>query len=66
MKKEFGKWLLDVAKYVATVVILSTIFSDIQEKSSIYIVGIICVGLALLWGLYLVKEPENKSKKRKK
>ena len=65
MKKELGKWLMDIAKYITTAIILSSVFSDVQEKSIIFIVGILSVLLALLWGLYLVKEPENKNKKRK-
>ena len=66
MQKEFGKWLMDVAKYVATAVILSTIFSDMQEKSVFFVLGILSMVFMLLWGLYLVREPKIKSKKRKK
>jgi len=63
MRKEFGKWLMDVAKYIATAVILSTIFSDMQG-TSLFIISFGGVLLALLWGLYLVREPA-KTKKRK-
>ena len=31
MKKEFGKWLMDIAKYVATAVLLSSFFADIDR-----------------------------------
>ena len=27
MKKEFGKWLMDVAKYLATAVLISSVFN---------------------------------------
>lgn len=30
MKHEFGKWLMDVAKYLVTAVLLASVFSDIQ------------------------------------
>ena len=66
MQKEFGKWLMDVAKYVATAVILSTIFRDMQEKSVFFVLGILSMVFMLTWGLYLVREPKIKSKKRKK
>ena len=66
MQKEFGKWLMDVAKYVATAVILSTIFRDMQEKSVFFVLGILSMVFMLAWGLYLVREPKIKSKKRKK
>ena len=65
MKKEFGKWLMDVAKYVATVVIVSNFFSGLQENA-ILLVGGICVTVILVVGLLLTKEPKNKMKKRKK
>lgn len=66
MKKEFGKWLMDIAKYITTAVILSSIFSDIQESWILYVSGILTASIALIWGLYLVKERPIKNKKRRK
>lgn len=57
MKKEFGKWLMDVAKYLATAVLIS---------SAAYW---ICGGamLFLLWiGLALVREESNEKVNCKK
>jgi len=62
MKKEFGKWVLDVAKYVATAVILSNFFSGMQENA-ILVIGGICVILMLILGLLLTREPKDKEKK---
>ena len=39
MKKEFGKWLMDVAKYLATAVLISSVFNDLGESAAIYRVG---------------------------
>ena len=39
VKKEFGKWLMDIAKYMVTALLLSTIFSDMQEPIIIYMCG---------------------------
>ncbi len=55
MKKEFGKWLLDVAKYLATAVVLSSVFGEL-EKSSIYILGGLSVSSILLLGLFLISD----------
>jgi len=66
MKKEFGKWVLDVAKYVATAVILATVFSDMQEKSTIFVIGGLCVVSMLVGGLFLLKEPKNKTQNKNK
>ena len=36
MKEAFGKWLLDIAKYLVTALLISTIISDMQEPIIIY------------------------------
>ena len=55
MKKEFGKWLMDVAKYMVTALLLSTIFADLNEPIIIYIVVILSI-VVLLIGLLLVSD----------
>lgn len=61
MKKEFGKWLLDVAKYVATAVILASFFKDAEDRI-IYIGGIVVVAITLVCGLFLTSGKEFKLK----
>jgi hypothetical protein len=39
-KKEFGKWLMDIAKYMVTALLLSTIFADMAEPIILWIVVI--------------------------
>lgn len=56
---------MDIAKYITTAVILSSIFSDIQETLLLYISGILTASIALIWGPYLVKERPVKNKKRR-
>lgn len=56
MKKELGKWLMDIAKYLTTAVLLSSVFNDIQESIAIYIIVSVSVVLTLTAGLWLVKE----------
>ena len=65
MRKELGKWLMDIAKYIATAVILTSIFGDIEERWIIYVGGALAMIATLGWGLYLVKEPAIKDKRRK-
>ena len=31
MKKEIGKWLMDIAKYITTAVLLSAVFRDMES-----------------------------------
>lgn len=69
MKEKFGQWWLDVAKYIFTGVILSSIFGDIVERRYLYLIGISMVIFSLLIGLTLIhesKEKETKGKKGKK
>ena len=40
MKKEFGKWLMDIAKYMVTALLLSTIFADMAEPIILWMVVI--------------------------
>ena len=56
MKQEFGKWLMDIAKYIATAVILTTVFGGIQERWVIYVGGLLAIAVTLLLGLLLVKD----------
>lgn len=60
MKKEFGKWLMDIAKYLTTAVLLSSVFNDIKESWVIYSVVSVAIVLTLLAGLWLVREERKK------
>ena len=63
MKKELGKWLMDIAKYLATACILSSIFSDMRDNNIVFTAGIVAVITSLLVGLFLVREPKTQLKK---
>ena len=62
MKKEFGKWLMDVAKYMVTALLLSTIFTDMDDPVIIYVVVVLSI-VVLGFGLYWVNEGEMENKK---
>ena len=65
MKKEFGKWLLDIAKYMVTGLLLSTIFADMQEPIIFYMVALFSLTL-LITGLGIIYHSEQEETKRKK
>jgi len=48
MKKEFGKWLMDIAKYLATAVLLASFFNDLEEKWIVYV----SVSIANAWAWF--------------
>lgn len=62
MRKEFGKWLMDIAKYIATAVVVTSIFGDIEQKWIVFTVSITTIIFLLIWGLWLVKD-KNETKK---
>ena len=37
MRKKFGDWLLDIAKYMATAILLTSIFDEIRESWISYV-----------------------------
>lgn len=59
MKKELGKWLMDIAKYIATAVIISSIF--MESKGAAYWIGAaFSVLVTLFVGLWLVGETRKR------
>lgn len=59
MRKELGKWLMDIAKYITTAVVLTSIFGDVQEEWIIYVCGSLAVIITLLAGLWLVRDKKK-------
>lgn len=62
MKKELGKWLLSVAKYIVLVGVAGSVFSEKITGMTLVFGGLITLFLLAL-GLFLVKE--NHLNKRK-
>ena len=56
MRKEVGKWFLDIAKYVATAVIISSFLGSFQQKWVVYVVGTSIVIVGFLIGIYFINE----------
>ena len=58
--ENLGKYLLDISKYVTTGVVIASLFKDMDDSSTIYIVGTVVAVSTLIVGLVLT------NKKRKK
>ena len=56
MKKEVGKWFMDIAKYVATAVLISSFLGSFNQKWAVYIVGATIVAVGFSLGLFFIKE----------
>ncbi|MDR0603552.1 MAG: hypothetical protein LBG80_04525 [Bacteroidales bacterium] len=59
MKKEFGKWLMDIAKYMITALLLSSAFGDMENPWVIMSV-IIASAATLVTGLWLIRNKKEK------
>ena len=63
MKKEFGKWMMDIAKYIVTAVLLATVFSEISDRLTVYLTSVLSVVISLGCGLWLLREQKKEEKK---
>lgn len=60
MKKEIGKWMLDIAKYMATAILLSTLFSNSEKWTWFtYLIVVLLICMAFGVGLLLIKEEKK-------
>lgn len=67
MGLEFGKWLMDVAKYMLTALLLASFFGDMNTPGMVAIailIMMVILGLGL-WFVHL-NSPDDKNNKRKK
>ena len=58
--ENLGKYLLDISKYVTTGVVISSLFKDVSDSFTIYIIGTVVAVSTLIVGLVLT----NKKKKK--
>ena len=58
MKKEFGKWLMDIAKYMVTALLLSSVFGNMENLWSTISV-IIASAITLSVGLWFLKDKKE-------
>ena len=57
--ENLGKYLLDISKFVTTGVVIASLFKDMDDSATIYVVGTIVAVSTLIVGLVLT----NKTRK---
>ena len=65
MGLEFGKWLMDVSKYILTALLLATFLGDMNSAATIIASIVLMLGMLGI-GLWLVKKSSNNNKKKGK
>ena len=63
IQKEVGKWLMDVAKYIATAVVITSIFGGMVNKGWVVAVGLISIILMLVCGVVLINQSKSEQDK---
>lgn len=60
MRKELGKWFLDIAKYMTTAVLLTSLFNGVNEWAwYMYGLVVLAVLVTLMTGLTLLKDKKE-------
>ncbi len=66
MKKEIGKWFMDVAKYIATAVLLTQIFGGMADSAYIIIFALISVIIIFTIGVSIIHSDEEDQKRKER
>ncbi|MBQ8066562.1 MAG: hypothetical protein IJ200_13025 [Prevotella sp.] len=66
MKREIGKWFLDIAKYIVTAVILKELFGGFEEKSIVVSVATGTALFAFISGILILRDVDKNDRKDKK
>ena len=59
-QEKFADFMIDVAKYVLTGVIITSLFNDLQDRVVLYALGLFIVVIALWIGLMLTNKRKDK------
>ena len=59
-QEKLADFLIDVAKYVFTGVIITSLFNDVSDKTTLYVTGMAIVVFTLLLGLSLTSKRKDK------
>ena len=59
-QEKFADFLIDVAKYVFTGVIITSLFNDVTDKTLLYLTGMFIVVVSLALGLRLTNKRKDK------
>lgn len=58
-QEKLANFLIDVAKYVFTGVIITSLFNDVSDKTILYVIGMAIVVFALWGGLILTNKRKD-------
>ena len=56
MKEEIGKWLMDIAKYILTAILLTSLFDGLEDLWITYIIAFITTAVTFMTGIVLLRK----------
>lgn len=60
MREQFGKWLMDIAKYITTAIVISSVFENLGEWNwATYSLTIAAVVATLVLGLIMQRKKKE-------
>lgn len=59
MRKEVGKWFMDIAKYITTAILISSFLGSLEQRWLMYLAGIGTAVLCLFIGLYFINNKKT-------
>ncbi len=59
-KKEFGKFLIDIAKYIITAIVVSSFFKSFGDTWIIYVFGTLTAGVLVGVGFWYLNQSNKK------
>ena len=59
-QEKLADFLIDVAKYVLTGVVITSLFNDVSDKTILYVTGLFIVVISLTVGLILTNKRKDK------
>ena len=65
-KKEVGKWLMDIAKYILTAAVVTSFLGEFSQKWLYYGAGLIVVAVCFFYGLNILNDSNDDDKNDKK
>ena len=63
MSEKMIDWLLDIAKYILSAIVITSFLADLRETWMIYTFGTTAATICLLFAFLIAKNRKNKKKK---
>jgi len=57
-QREVAKWCMDVAKYITTVILVTSFLGEFRQKWLVYIIGLVLVTILFYYGIQTLNKKQ--------